>query len=66
MHIGELHQQGVHPGRGQALLQGAELVIARWQGVQPAQASIRSQVVFSSVYLSSACRDLSRPLPLCL
>ena len=28
--------------------------------------SMRIQVVFSSVYLSNACNDLSRPLPLCL
>ena len=28
--------------------------------------SIRIQVVFNSVYLSNACSDLSRPLPLCL
>ena len=28
--------------------------------------SMRTQVVFSSVYLSNACSDLSRPLPLCL
>ena len=27
---------------------------------------MRIQVVFSSVYLSNACSDLSRPLPLCL
>src|SRR5256885_723478 len=35
-------------------------------GHAPVQGSIRIQVVFSSVYLSNACNDLSRPLPLCL
>ena len=62
--LGVVGEEGAHhtdPARRRRGLASHQLFVG---GV--VHASIRIHVVFSSVYLSNACSDLSRPLPLCL
>ncbi len=63
VHVDELREQRVHALLAQGGLEGGDLVVGRGAGHWPSR---RIQVVLSSVYLSNACSDLSRPLPLCL